>query len=83
MPGKETAMGKFTISGETRKKLEYALDFVADVVFPVIVVGGSSYILGHLMGQREGYKHGVDVGMVYGSSVAYSHVVDTLKVLKS
>ena len=76
-------MGKFTISGETREKLEYALDFVADVVCPVIIVAGSSYVIGHLMGQNVGYKRGVDVGMVYGSSVAYSHVVDTLKVLKS
>lgn len=76
-------MSSFKISGETREKLANTLDFVADVILPVIVVGCSSYILGHLMGQQAGYKHGVDVGMVYGSSVAYSHVVDTLKMLKS
>lgn len=82
-------MGTFVIADkeievkeETADKIEEILDFVADVICPIVIVGGSSYILGHLVGQTVGYKNGFSVGTFYGSTVAYSHVVDTLKALK-
>jgi tetrahydromethanopterin S-methyltransferase subunit G len=87
--GKETAMSNIAVENKefksnkkTEDKIEEILDFVADVICPIVIVGGSSYILGHLIGQTAGYKNGFSVGTVYGSTVAYSHVVDTLKALK-
>lgn len=82
-------MGNFVIkkkdgvNDKSAGKLDEVLDFIANDVCPLVIVGCSSYILGHLIGQNAGYKRGVDVGLVCGASVAYSHVVDTLKALKS
>ena len=58
-------MGNFVIkkkdgaNDKSAGKLDEVLDFIANDVCPFVIVGCSSYILGHLIGQNAGYKRGV------------------------